>query len=160
MKSRLIYTVLAASLAFNLFFTIGYLNAKRGLKNTKTIQQRIEMIAKRLSLNEKQQKELMQIVEFSRKKSDRLKMDRKRVTLLFKSEFKKDSPDIESLRTALHDLEKDQKEFRSQASSMWRKFYDSLNEKQKRKAKVILSKHPEIAKKLHIPLKRSQNEIR
>lgn len=60
MKTKVLSILLAVSLAFNVFFTIGYFQAKKRMQLAHSPQGRMELLAKRLNLDEEQYKNFQQ----------------------------------------------------------------------------------------------------
>ncbi|BDY12061.1 Spy/CpxP family protein refolding chaperone [Hydrogenimonas cancrithermarum] len=151
MKTKLLLILLAASLGFNIFFTIGYFSAKKHLGKAKTFEARVALAAEKLSLDERQKNQLFSIIKTSREKIQQLKRDQKKTVQLFKSEFEKSSPDIERLKKAMRKIENERKRVRSEIAAQWKTFFESLSDKQRKRVMNMLARHPELRKRLLIP---------
>ena len=60
MKTRILTILLAVSLAFNIFFTVGFFLAKKRMQLAHSPQGRMELLAKKLNLDEEQYKNFQQ----------------------------------------------------------------------------------------------------
>ena len=105
----------------------------------------------RLSLSDSQRAKLAEIFEKSRHKLAELKTRQRETVRLFKSEFKKSSPDVEKLRRAMEEIETMRRNVREEMAKEWRDFFASLSEKQRRKAMRMLQNRPALRKALMIP---------
>lgn len=159
MKIKLLFIILAVSLGFNLFFTVGYFNAKKSANQAQGFKGRIELAAKKLSLDDNQKKELFSIVEISQEQLKSLKSDQKETIKLFKAEFKKPSPDIKKLKIAMKQIEHKRRETRKEMSAKWREFFRSLSMQQRNKIVKMLRTRPQLRKKLLIPAMENSHAI-
>jgi len=93
MKAKIPWILLAASLAFNVFFAIGYVQAKDRVAKSRGFKARARMIARKLDLDDRQQKAFEGILgEF-----DQLREDRAPQRDAFMAELIKDEPDQKRL---------------------------------------------------------------
>jgi hypothetical protein len=83
------WILLAASLAFNVFFAAGYVRAKGRMQRVRTFRGRAEMLAKRLQLDERQ----MQVFQELLAEVEQLRKDRAPQREAFLAEIIKDRPD-------------------------------------------------------------------
>ena len=88
MKTKVLSILLAVSLAFNFFFTVGYFQAKKRMKLAHSPEGRMELLAKKLNLDEEQYKNFQQ---------RRQSMGGKRQVFL--AELIKDKPDQKLLES-------------------------------------------------------------
>ena len=153
MKRRVLYFLFALSLGFNIFFAVGYVTTQKRLHTVDPIERKIEAAAIRLSLSKTQRAQLAEIFEKSRHKLAELKTRQRETVRLFKSEFKKSSPDVEKLRRAMEEIETMRRNVREEMAREWRDFFASLSEKQRRKAMWMLQNRPALRKALMIPPK-------
>ncbi|WP_201352725.1 periplasmic heavy metal sensor [Hydrogenimonas urashimensis] len=151
MKTKLLYGALAVSLAFNLFFAIGYVTAKKRMQRMDKIERRVDFAAKRLALSDAQKKELRGILEASRQALRRLRRQERETALLFKEELKKPNPDIDRLKRAMADIEQMRRKSKEALAQRWRAFFDTLNDEQRKKAMRMLQKRPRLRKELMVP---------
>ncbi len=97
MKQRLLFVVLVASLAFNVFFAMGYMEATRYVELSKTFAGRSQIFADELGLDTDQQKAYQQLHDrFMRERQERRDANREQYDL-FWQEIVKDEPDEEAL---------------------------------------------------------------
>ncbi len=151
MSRTVLYSVLALSLAFNIFFAVGYFKAQKSLQKIETPKERIAWAASKLSLNQSQQKALAQIVTKASQLRKKLKKRQRETTRLFIDELKKASPDVELLKRSLEELEEQKRRMRNEIMKEWREFYTSLTPRQREKVRKLLKNRPSIRKKLIIP---------
>ena len=153
MKRRLFYLLCAVSLGFNIFFAVGYFTTQKRLHTADPLQRKIEAAAIRLSLSKSQRARLADIFEKSREELMKLKRRQRETVRLFKSEFKKENPDIERLRRAMEEMESMRRNVREEMAKAWREFFASLSETQRKKAMRMLKNRPALRKALLIPEK-------
>ena len=151
MKTKMIYLLLAISLGFNLFFVTGYWTTKKRLSHESPLQRRVEIAAKQLSLSNDQKRALLELLKESGRKLRELKREQRATVRLFKTEFKKENPDIEKLRAAMERIESHYRETREELGAKWRAFFASLDEKQRKKAWRLLRRKPDWRKRWMIP---------
>jgi len=148
MKNKIIWTALLLSLGFNLFFLTGYFKARQISTKVHTLQDRIEVAAKKLKLDEDQQKELIHIFKQTQQEAAAFKKRQRAAIKVFKNEFKKQKPDIEQLRELLKSLEKEQKRLHQKTKQQWTDFLSTLTPKQHKAVTRMLKRRPELYKKL------------
>ncbi|WP_457593040.1 Spy/CpxP family protein refolding chaperone [Hydrogenimonas sp.] len=151
MSRTVLYSILALSLAFNIFFAVGYFKAQKSLQKIETPKERIAWAASKLSLNQSQQKALAQIVTKAAELRKKLKKRQRETTRLSIDELKKASPDIELLKRSLEEMEEQKRRMRNEIMKEWREFYTSLTPRQREKVRKLLKNRPSIRKKLIIP---------
>ena len=89
MKAKAPWILLAVSLAFNVFFAVGYGQAKGRMAKSRGFKGRIRIIARKLNLDDRQQQAFESILgEF-----DQLRKDRAPQRDAFMAEMIKDKPD-------------------------------------------------------------------
>jgi Spy/CpxP family protein refolding chaperone len=89
MKAKIPWILLAASLAFNVFFAGGYVHAKGRMAKSRGFKGRARVIARKLKLDDRQQQAFEGILgEF-----DQLRKDRAPERDAFMAELIKDEPD-------------------------------------------------------------------
>jgi len=89
MKAKAPWILLAVSLAFNIFFAVGYVHAKGRMAKRRGFKGRARIVARKLKLDDRQQQELESIFgEF-----DQLRKDRAPQRDAFMAELIKDEPD-------------------------------------------------------------------
>ena len=89
MKAKVPWILLAVSLAFNVCFTVGYVQAKGRMAKRRGFKGRARILARKLDLNDRQQKEFESILgEF-----DQLRKERAPERDAFLTELIKDEPD-------------------------------------------------------------------
>jgi len=99
MKRKILTTLLAASLAFNVCFAAGYLQAKAHIEMTRTPEGRAELFLRKLDLDEEQMAEVRRLRDAyfaewrQRMEAKRAEYDR------FWTEIVKDDPDEAALET-------------------------------------------------------------
>lgn len=89
MKAKLPWILLAVSLAFNVFFAVGYFQAKGRMAKRRTFKGRARIIARKLNLDDHQQ----QAFESFLGEFDQLRKDRAPQRDAFMAELIKDKPD-------------------------------------------------------------------
>ncbi len=118
MKTRNLIILLAASLAFNVFFAVGFLCAKKQMRLTCSPQGRMELMAKELDLTEEQYERLQQ---------RRQSMGSKRQTFL--AELIKNKPDQKLLES-----------FALERIALMQEFMSDLSPEQKQKFVEMINK--------------------
>ena len=89
MKAKAPWILLAVSLAFNVFFTVGYVRAKGRMAKCRGFKGRARIIARKLKLDDRRQQEFENVLgEF-----DQLRKDRAPQRDAFMAELIKDKPD-------------------------------------------------------------------
>jgi Spy/CpxP family protein refolding chaperone len=89
MKAKVPWVLLAVSLAFNVFFAVGYVQAKGRMAKRRGFKGRARIIARKLKLDDRQQQAFESILgEF-----DQLRKDRAPQWDAFMAELIKDKPD-------------------------------------------------------------------
>ena len=89
MKRTLPWILLAISLAFNIFFAVGFLRARSRMQRARTFRGRAEIIAKRLQLDDRQ----LEVFEGLLGEYEQLRKERAPERDLFLAEIVKDKPD-------------------------------------------------------------------
>ena len=94
MKSRLPWVVVAASLAFNVLFMVGFLRARKDVaKEPRTSRDRFKRIADKLDLDERQWQAVEQFLD----KKEQLRKDRAPQRDALLAEIVKENPDTKAL---------------------------------------------------------------
>ena len=118
MKTKVLPILLAVSLAFNVFFALGYFQAKKQMQLAQSPQGRMELLAKELNLTEKQ---------YDRFQQRRQSMGPKRQAFL--AELIKDKPDQKLLES-----------FALERIALMQEFMRDLSPEQKQKFVEIINK--------------------
>jgi uncharacterized membrane protein len=151
MKTKIVWIALILSLGFTLFFLTGYFKAKHVNTKAYTLQERIEVAAKRLKLDADQKIALMHIFKEIQQKTVSFKKRQRSAIKTFKNEFKKPQPNIEQLRDLLQSLEKEQKTLRKYTKQRWKDFLSTLSTQQRKAVIQMLKRRPNLYKKLILP---------
>ncbi len=118
MNTKILSILLAVSLAFNVFFVRGYLQAKKQMQLTQSHQGRMELLAKELNLDEEQ---------YERFQQRRQSMGPKRQVFL--DELIKEKPDQKLLES-----------FALERIALMQEFMRDLSPEQKQKFVEIINK--------------------
>jgi len=127
MKAKIPWILLAVSLAFNVFFAIGYVQAKDRMAKSRGFKARARMIARKLDLDDRQQKAFEDILG----QFDQLRKDRAPQRDAFMAELIKDEPDDRRLEEYMTGEEAKNRRLANLA--LMRKFIGILTPQQRQK---------------------------
>lgn len=125
MKAKVPWILLAVSLAFNVFFAVGYVQAKNRMAKRRGFKGRARIMASKLGLDDRQQQAFESILgEF-----DQLRKNRAPQWDAFMAELIKDKPDEKLLEEFMAGEAATKRRLASLA--MWRKFINLLRPEQR-----------------------------
>jgi len=128
------YIVAAGAASFLLFFAGCHGHHKREGYMLK----RLDHVAKKLDLNESQQKQYEAIRENVKKKMDTGREERKKDMAYLKAEFSKQEVDIDALATEMKGRMKKRPDMMSDGIDTFSQFYKILNNEQKTKLRKMI----------------------
>jgi Spy/CpxP family protein refolding chaperone len=100
-RGKLPIVLLAVSLCFNAFFIIGYSGSRAVLKQLRTDEGRIHLIARQIGLSKQQEEQFVNLRAELQKERERYETANRAETDAFWDEMSKDNPDIEKIKALL-----------------------------------------------------------
>lgn len=134
MNKKLMYILLAISLGFNVFFTVGFLHARKQIESGRTFRGRAERFAKMLQLETEQYKQFQELLA----EAEQVREIRRPQREAFLNELIKEEPDEKVLEDFLLG-ESMQKHCRARLALM-RKFAGLLRPEQRERFVEIIKK--------------------
>ena len=140
MKSKLPWILVAASLAFNVLFMVGFLQARSDAAMLRTSRGRLELMGRRLDLDEQQRQAFDQFLD----KRERLRKGRAPQINALLAEIIKDKPDKKTFEEFV--LGRAAGEHRLAKLGLWQEFVAVLRPQQRERLVELIKKRRSASK--------------
>jgi hypothetical protein len=130
-KRRILWILLAGSLAFNGFFAFGYIQTRNLVKNFQTPEGRVEILAQQLKLTPQQKKVFWREGTAIAKQGLEIYKKLEKVQNRFFTEVQKENPDREVIYQILSQTTDDRARYRQIRIEHWLNIMRSLSPEQR-----------------------------
>ena len=131
-KRRILWILLAGSLAFNGFFAFGFIQTRNLVKKFQTPEGRVEILAQQLKLAPEQKKVFWQEGAAIAKQGLEIYKRLEKVQNRFFAEVQKENPDRELIYQILSQTTDDQARYRQIRTEHWLNIMQSLRPEQRK----------------------------